>query len=114
MWPNRLALGAATGMAAAAMIAAATGWAGARTATVSSPTVTARGTPGWRGSTRVRGPGQNASTRARAAAGRVPATTRSSMAEPATWTIRGSLAGRPLAAKTRSIATSSNASHPRP
>ena len=56
--PERLAEGAAMGREAAWMRAWATGWAGTRTATVSSPPVVTRGTARARGSTRVSGPGQ--------------------------------------------------------
>jgi hypothetical protein len=55
---GRLAEGAAMGREAAWMRARATGWAGTRTATVSSPPVVMRGTAPARGSTRVSGPGQ--------------------------------------------------------
>ena len=69
--PDGLADGAATGPPNAASSARATGCAGTRTATVSSPAVTSGESPApaRSGSTSVSGPGQNASERRSAASG---------------------------------------------
>ena len=62
IWPERLAEGAATGRSVARSSARAMAWAGTRTARVCNPAPasSATGQLGWRGRTRVRGPGQNA------------------------------------------------------
>ena len=64
--PLRLAEGATSGPPAAAIRSRASGAAGTRTATVSSPAVTAYGSTPRDGSTRLSGPGAHASSRARA------------------------------------------------
>ena len=67
--PEGLALGAATGRPASRNRAAATGWAGTRSATVPSPALTSsdRGVSARRGNTKVRAPGQNFRASLRAA-----------------------------------------------
>ena len=62
-WPDRLADGATTGPPNARRMSRATGWAGTRIATVSSPAVARSATAqsAVLGSTSVSGPGQNAS-----------------------------------------------------
>ena len=69
-WPERLAEGATTGPSKAASKARATGCAGTRTATLSSPASARSATPqsGRFGSTSVSGPGQNAAASFSAAA----------------------------------------------
>ena len=95
--PERLAEGATSGPPNAASTACASGWAGARTATVSSPararsqTAAASRT----GSTRVSGPGQNARRQTLGAV--VEAAMRAAPPTSATWAIRGLKLGRPLA-----------------
>ncbi len=92
-----LALGAAMGTPARSMRARATGCAGTRTPTVSSPALTASEISLARGRTRVSGPGQKAAARVRASAGTSRAT-RPTCDTSATWTMSGLNAGRPLAA----------------
>ena len=110
--PERLALGAAMGRLQVLSSAAATGWEGMRTATVSSPAVTASGTAGLRGMISVSGPGQKASISGRAASG--------TWHRPLSWllsqmcTISGLSAGRPLAAKMPGTAWALRALAPRP
>ena len=67
--PERLAEGAAIGRPAARSSACATGWAGARSARVSSPALASSETPlaSRRRSTRLNGPGQNRSIASRRA-----------------------------------------------
>ena len=72
--PEAFALGAATGTPERRISACATGCPGQRTATVSRPAVTVRGTASAAGSTQVSGPGQKASMARRA----VPGTDRAS------------------------------------
>ena len=73
-WPERLADGATTGAPNALRIARATGCEGMRIAMVSRPAVasSATGQPAAFGSTRVSGPGQNASASASAVASKRP------------------------------------------
>ena len=91
-----LALGAATGHPAARMRACATGWEGNRTATVSSPPVTDKGTAGVLGNTSVKGPGQKA-TISFWAAGGISAAIWGNISSPAMCKISGLSEGRPLA-----------------
>ncbi len=86
--PARLALGAAIGTPAASISARETGWAGARSATVSSPALTrnARGEGSRRFSTSVSAPGQNACTNS--AASGLKVTSSSASARSCTWTRR--------------------------
>lgn len=93
-----LADGATTAPPKACRIASATGWAGMRIATVSSPAVanSATGQSSVFGTTSVSGPGQNASASLNARASKRPI--RRAAARSATWAISGLKAGRPLAA----------------
>jgi hypothetical protein len=96
--PLAFADGAASGLPVACNSARIARCAGTRIAMVSSPAITSDAIPasGRNGTTRVKGPGQNASANARAAASKVAifsAATRSG-----TWTINGLKLGRPLAA----------------
>ena len=111
--PDTLALGAAMGQPAARMRAAATGWDGIRTATVSSPAVTMSGTSSDRGTTMVRGPGQNVSIRARALAFN-PLVKGYICSVSAICRISGLSAGRPLAANIFATAGPFSPSAPRP
>ena len=70
-------------------------------------------TPGARGTITVSGPGQKACT-SRSAAGGIPAAKAAACSAPATCTISGWSAGRPLAAKMAATARSSSARAPRP
>ena len=97
----------------AASSARATGCAGARSATVSWPPVTAAGTCAAFGSTSVSGPGQNASA-SRSAAGGTSAAQSRAAAKPLKCTISGWASGRPFATKMRATAAAFAASAPRP
>ena len=97
----------------AASSARATGCAGARSATLACPPVTAAGTCAAFGSTSVSGPGQNASARRDAASGTSAAQARAA-AKPLKCTMSGWVFGRPLAAKMRATAAAFDASAPRP
>ena len=63
MWPNLLALGAATGLPKALATPRIAGWALTRTATVGNPLVTMSGIISAFGKTMVKGPGQNLDAR---------------------------------------------------
>ena len=112
--PERFALGAAMGVCAAQISARATGCEGMRTATVSSPAVTSRGTRGDLGKISVMGPGQKARMSARAQAQGSSAIRPARPLSPAMCAISGLSAGRPLAAKMRADASAFSASAPRP
>ena len=112
-WVNRLALGAAMGTPAARSRANATGWAGIRTATASSPAVATSGTCAALGSTRVSGPGQKAAARRSAAGGQCRVSARAA-ATSGTWAMTGFHAGRPLAVYTATTASGSSALAPKP
>jgi len=112
--PERLAEGAATGRPKAASTAWASGWSGARTATVSSPARARSHTAAVSviGATSVSGPGQNASASLTA---RGPsAAILSAASSPVTWAIMGLKRGRPLASNTAATARGLPASQPRP
>ena len=115
-WPKRLALGAATGTAAARSSARAGACAGQRTPTKPEPAVTAAGSSATAGATMVSGPGQNsaASPRISSSPAGPRRTSRSASAAAATCTISGSVRGRPLVAKIRATASSSKACAPSP
>ena len=112
--PERLALGAATGRAAASISARASGWAGKRTATVESPAVTSGGTRSDLGKISVIGPGHHASISAFAMGEGAPATRGASCCNALMCTISGLSPGRPLASKMRFTASAFSASAPRP
>ena len=97
----------------AASSARATGCAGARSATVSCPPVTAAGTIADFGKTSVSGPGQKASASRAAASGTSDAKARAAP-KLLKWTMSGWLVGRPLAAKMRPTAAAFEASAPSP
>ena len=101
------------GQPAARIRAAATGWEGMRTATVSSPAVTASGMISDRGTTIVRGPGQKVSIRALAFS-LSPVVRERICSVSAMCRIRGLSPGRPLAAKIFSTAAPFNPSAPSP
>ena len=115
-WPKRLALGAATGTAAARSSSRASACAGQRTPTKPEPAVTAGGSSATAGATMVSGPGQNsaASPRISSSPAGPRRTSRSASAAAATCTISGSVRGRPLVAKIRATASSSKACAPSP
>jgi hypothetical protein len=94
--PERLALGPATGVAAALINARAIGWAGMRTATVDRPPNVTEGTDAAADRTIVNGPGQYASANPRAA-GVTSAATRSNQVGSGRWMINGLSGGRILA-----------------
>jgi hypothetical protein len=71
------------------------------------------GTSARRGRTKVRGPGQKAEARARAAGG-ISAATLGSHAAEARWTISGSKLGRAFTSNTRAQALGLKASAARP
>ena len=112
--PERLADGAAIGRPAARSSVCATGCAGARSATVSSPALASSERPlsARRGSTRLSGPGQKwrAARRPRSS----NSASASASARPGTCTISGLKRGRSLAAKMRATASSLVASPPSP
>ena len=81
---------------------------GIRTATVGPLAVTMSGTAGFLGRTSVKGPGQKRSARRCASSGQLAVTSRAS-SMVATWTMRGLVAGRPLALKIRDTAAASRA-----
>ena len=96
--PERLAEGAAIGLPKAASNLCATGWAGARIATESSPAraSAATGQVASAGTTSVSGPGQNAF--ASTSASPTISASFSAAARSATWAMRGLNEGRSLAA----------------
>ena len=97
----------------AASSARATGWAGARSATVDCPPVTEAGARPDFGSTSVSGPGQKASASRSAESGTSEANTRAAL-KLLKCTMSGWLVGRPFAAKIRATASGFVASAPRP
>ena len=112
--PERLAEGAAIGRPAARSSACATGCAGARSATVSSPALASNERPlsARRGNTRLSGPGQKRRAAMRARSSNTASL--SASASSGTWTISGLKCGRPFAAKIRATAVSLVASPPSP
>ena len=112
-WPNRFALGAATGTPAAAISARADGSSGTRTAIVSRPEVTIGGMISGRSTIRVIGPGQNRFASSATAAGTSP-TSAARSAASARWLISGSKLGRAFASKIRAAARASSALAPSP
>ena len=112
--PERLALGAAMGRRAASISARAAGCTGKRTATVSSPAVTAMGTASDFGKISVMGPGHQASISARAAGDGSTAISGASWSIWLMCTINGLSPGRPFASKMRFTASASSALAPRP
>src|ERR1019366_7501019 len=105
---DRFALGAARGKPHSLITAWMNGWLGQRTPTVGPPAVMMPGISAARGSTSVKGPGQNALSRLPARAGQL-ATQRFAIAMLATWTMIGLCVGRPLIWKMRSTAVASSA-----
>ena len=110
---NRLALGAAMGNSAARRSSRATGCAGMRNPTVSSPAVTMPGIMSRLRTTSVSGPGQKARARISARSGHSAANSRA-ISSDATCTIKGLVVGLPLASKIRFTAIASSAFAPRP
>mmetsp|Transcript_1963 Transcript_1963/g.5485 ORF Transcript_1963/g.5485 Transcript_1963/m.5485 type:complete len:204 (-) Transcript_1963:142-753(-) len=115
-WPKRLADGAATGTLALAKSSHATAWSGQRTPTKPVPALTARGSEGAARATMVRGPGQKAVARCSTAAREASSSAKRSphWRGEGTWTMRGSVRGRPFTRKMSSTASSLNALAPRP
>ena len=97
--PKRFADGAAIATPVVASSCCVSGWAGARTPTVSRPPVTTSGTRDERGSSSVSGPGQQAAASTAATAGM--STAQSSSQSGSMWTISGWSVGRSLTAKIR-------------
>ena len=99
--PLRLAEGAAIGRPAARISACATGWDGARIATVSSPAVASReiGEPSLRGSTSVSGPGQKRAASLSAVS--FQRTKRCASSASSTWLISGLNCGPALGLEDR-------------
>ena len=95
--PERFADGAASGTPARRMSSRATGWAGMRTATVSSPPDVSFGTRPDFGRMTVIGPGQNCPASRSSAAGSSRTSGATSSSEE-TCTMSGLSLGRPLAA----------------
>eukprot|EP00962_Isochrysis_galbana_P052692 scaffold24174_cov127-Isochrysis_galbana.AAC.6 len=116
-WPKRLALGAATGIPAAAMSCRARAWEGHRTPTAPVPAESRVGKSAAMGATIVSGPGQKSAASARkrsSASGDGIASSGSASTAVATWTMSGSVLGRPFTSKMRPSAVAFRASAPRP
>ena len=100
---DRLALGAASGWPARSIRPRATGGSGTRSATVSRPAVTMSGIRLTGGARASAGPARTCRRGAPRLSGQSAVHCRA-WAIPATWTISGLNAGRPLAAKIRATA----------